>query len=195
MKKDLNDKQRAALLTLTADWSTAHSWHHHSTRRALQRRGLVLLRQRGWWWDWRLTDAGLALKRELQVMMHKSVAESCSFCQQYSRDLATGAGGADICAACAAEAHELLGPGWFNVNVSDRLPEKGMWLVYGSSETGPPTMRVDEYDGEWGWTGPLAVTHWRALPAAPPCVHGYQEHCDKCMTGCPMTTLDRPSRR
>jgi hypothetical protein len=73
------------------------------------------------------------------------------------------------------------------ISVEDSLPAKGLWLVYGSSETSPPTMRVDEYDGEWGWTGPLEVTHWRALPLPPaePCAHGYQEHCDKCMIGCP----------
>jgi len=55
---------------------------------------------------------------------------------------------------------------WFSVD-DDSLPEKGLWLVYGSSETGPATMRVDEYDGEWGWTGPLSVTHWRELPLPP----------------------------
>jgi hypothetical protein len=53
------------------------------------------------------------------------------------------------------------------ISVEDRLPAKGMWLVYGSSETSPPTMGVAEYDSEWGWTGPLAVTHWRELPLPP----------------------------
>jgi hypothetical protein len=53
------------------------------------------------------------------------------------------------------------------ISVEDRLPVKGLWLVYGSSETSPPTMRVDEYDSEWGWTGPLEVTHWRELPLPP----------------------------
>jgi hypothetical protein len=53
------------------------------------------------------------------------------------------------------------------ISVEDRLPAKGMWLVYGSSETSPPTMGVAEYDSEWGWTGPLEVTHWRALPLPP----------------------------
>jgi hypothetical protein len=52
-------------------------------------------------------------------------------------------------------------------SVEDRLPTKGMWLVYGPSETSPPTMGVVEYDGEWGWTGPLEVTHWRELPLPP----------------------------